>query len=87
MGPSVYVLATLTTLLCAFLLLRGHHRTRQRLLFWSGLCFIGLTISNAGVFVDLVLLPDVDLFLPRLVTAAVAMLLLLYGLISESGRA
>jgi hypothetical protein len=84
MAPAVYILGTLTTLLCAILLLRGYVRVRQKLLLWSGLCFIGLTLSNALVFIDLVLLPGDNLHIPRLATAAVAMLLLLYGLVWES---
>jgi hypothetical protein len=84
-APFVYLLGALTTLLCAILLLRGYARGRKRLLLWSGLCFAGLTVSNALVFVDLVLLPaTVNLYLLRLATAAAAMLLLLYGLIWES---
>ena len=85
MAPLVYLLGTLTTLLCAVLLLRGYARGRKRLLLWSGLCFVGLTVSNALLFVDLVVLPTgVNLYLARLSTAAAAMLLLLYGLIWES---
>jgi hypothetical protein len=45
---------------------------------------VGLTISNLLVFVDLVVFPDVDLYRFRLAAAAVAMLLILYGLIWES---
>jgi len=85
MGPAVYIVGVLTALLCAVLLLRGYVRSRARLLLWSGLCFSGLTLSNLLLFVDLVLWPaSVDLHLLRLATAAVSMLLLLYGLIWES---
>jgi hypothetical protein len=85
MGPIVYVLGTLTTLLCAVLLLRGYAQGRMKLLLWSGLCFVGLTVSNALLFIDLVLLPAAtDLYLLRLATAAAAMLLLIYGLVWES---
>jgi hypothetical protein len=84
MAAIVYVVGALTTLLCTVLLLRAYARVKQRLLLWSGLCFAGLTISNALVFVDLVLLPtQVDLYLARLATAAFAMALLLFGLIWE----
>jgi hypothetical protein len=86
MGPAVYVLGTLTTLICGVLLLRGYSRTRTRLLLWSGLCFLGLAISNALIFVDLVLIPEIDLYFWRLLTAAVAMMILLYGLIWEGER-
>lgn len=84
MGPAVYILSALTTAACAFLLLRGYLRVRQKLLLWSGLCFAGLTISHLMLFVDLVLLPNVDLYLWRLIPTAIAMLMLLYGLIWES---
>jgi len=81
MGPAVYIVGALTTCICALLLLRGFFHSRQRLLLWSGLCFVGLAISNSLIFVDLVLFPDVDLYRVWLATAAVAMILLLYGLI------
>jgi len=85
MAESVYILGTLTTLLCAVLLLRGYRHSKQRLLLWSGLCFCGLTLSNALLFIDLVLLPTTaDLYRLRLGIAAAAMLVLLYGLIWES---
>lgn len=85
MGPTVYILGTLTSLLCAILLLRRYFVSHMRLLLWSGLCFVGLTTSNALLIIDLVLLPSAaNLYLLRLATAAVAMLLLLYGLVWES---
>lgn len=83
MAGAVYILGTLVTALCAFLLLRAFARVGQRLLLWSGLCFLGLTVTNALVFVDLELLPSIDLYTWRLLVAAVAMLLLVYGLIRE----
>jgi Family of unknown function (DUF5985) len=85
MAQFVYLLGVLTCLLCAAMLLRGYLRGRRRLLLWSGLCFSGLTVSNALLFVDLVLLPTgTDLYLLRLSTAAGAMLLLVFGLVWES---
>jgi hypothetical protein len=87
MAPYVYILGTLTTLLCAVLLLRAYARVRLRLLLWSGLCFLGLTVSNVLVFVDLIMLPnEVSLYAWRLGTAAISILILLYGLIWESGE-
>jgi hypothetical protein len=83
MAGAVYILGTLVALCCAVLLLRGYARGRQKLLLWSGLCFFGLAISNFLVFVDLIIFPTRDLYVLRLATAAVAMLLLLYGLIWE----
>ena len=84
MAGAVYILGTLVALACAVLLLRGYVRGRQKLLLWSSFCFFGLAISNFLVFVDLIMLPtQIDLYPLRLATAAVAMLLLLYGLIWE----
>jgi hypothetical protein len=82
----VYILGTLVTLTCAVLLLRAWSRVRLRLLLWSAVCFTGLTIANALVFVDLVIVPDVDLYLWRLGVAAIAMAVLLFGLVWESDR-
>ena len=85
MASLVYILGALTTLLCAVLLFRGYLNSRRKLLLWSGLCFSGLTVSNALVFIDLVVFSTAaDLYLLRLATAAISMLILLYGLIWES---
>ena len=83
MAPAVYILGTIVVIACGILLLRGYFHGRQKLLLWSSLCFFGLGVSNFLVFLDLVILPDVDLYLARLIAAAVAMLFLLYGLIWE----
>ena len=81
---AVYVLGALIALSCGVLLLRGYRRGRQKLLLWSGLCFLGLTLSNFLIFVDLILLPpSIDLYPLRLATDCIAMALLLYGLIWE----
>jgi Family of unknown function (DUF5985) len=82
-APAVYIFGFLVTLACGVLLFRAYAAVRKRLLLWSAVCFCGLAISNLLVFVDLVLLPTVDLYILRLITAAIAMLLLLYGLIWE----
>ena len=85
MASLVYLLGAIVTATCAILLLRGFARSRGRLLLWSGLCFVGLTLSNVLLFVDLGLLgPERSLYMWRLGTAAGAMLLLVYGLVFES---
>jgi hypothetical protein len=65
---------------------RAYITSRLRLLLWSAVCFVGLAISNLLVFVDLIVLPQVDLYIARLATAAIAMIILLYGLIWEGHR-
>ncbi len=83
MAITIYLLCTLTSLACACLLLGSYRRTRHRLLFWSGLCFVGMTVNNVLLTLDKLVLPDVNLLPYRLVTALVAVALLLYGLIYE----
>ena len=84
MAETVYLIGSLTSSLCAVLLLSRYRRSGTSLLLWSGLCFTGLALSNILRFVDLILLPQVDLYGYRLALAAVSMMLLLYGLIWES---
>jgi hypothetical protein len=86
MQLAVNVLGTIVAGLCAVLLLRAYASVRMRLLLWAGVCFTGLAASNALVVADLFLVPEVDLYRWRLAIAAVAMLILVYGLIFESDR-
>lgn len=83
MAAVIYTLCALTALLCAVLLLRGFQKTRGRLLLWSGLCFVGLTVSNVFLVLDRIVFAGVDLSTPRLAAALVGLLLLLFGLIWE----
>jgi hypothetical protein len=81
--PALYVLAILCSLTCATLLTRAYVQRRVRLLMWSAICFVGLTINNVALFIDLVLFPEVDLRLLRLVPALLGMSCLLYGFILD----
>jgi hypothetical protein len=83
MAITIYALCTLTSLACAWLLLGSYRRTGHRLLFWSGASFVAMTVNNVFLVLDKVVFPDVNLLLARQVTALVAVLLLLYGLIYE----
>lgn len=82
-GAIVYFLCFITSGLCAYLLMSGFSRRRDRLLLWSGLCFCLLALNNLLVFIDIVLLPDVDLTELRLATSLAAVAVLLYGFIWE----
>ncbi|HET7707367.1 MAG TPA: DUF5985 family protein [Thermoanaerobaculia bacterium] len=83
-GLIVYGLCVVTSALCAVLLLRGYARSRVPLLLWSGLCFIGLTLNNLLLFVDVQIAPMIDLSTWRTLPALVGVLLLLYGMIWET---
>jgi hypothetical protein len=84
MPELVYVLCALTSVLCAGLLLRSYRANKSRLLLWSTLCFIGLAINNIMLFVDIVLVPGIDLRWVRSGSALVALTLLTIGLVWES---
>ena len=83
-GTVVYALCALTSIVCALLLLRGYLRSRFRLLLWSGLCFVGLAINNILLFVDLRVLPQIDLSLLRTIPAVIGAAILAFGLIWEA---
>lgn len=79
----IYGLCGLTSLLSAVLLWRGYRASRYRLLMWSALCFTGLTLSNVALMMDKLFFPDIDLLPLRLGSGLVALLPLLYGLITD----
>jgi hypothetical protein len=80
----VYAMCALTSLLCAALLFRGFASSRSKLLFWSGLCFTGLLMSNVVLVFDKLVYTEIDLLPMRLWITLIALLLLLYGLLYES---
>ena len=80
----VYILCAATSALCAGLLFRGYRASGVRLLFWSGLCFVGLALNNVLLIVDVRLVPDIDLSTWRMLPALAGAALLLYSLIWES---
>jgi hypothetical protein len=81
MASAVYILCSLTSGLCAVLLLREFRRKKVRLLLWSGLSFAGFAISHALVFADAVLVPNTSLLTLRAGSACASIMLLLFGLI------
>jgi hypothetical protein len=81
----LFLLAALTSIGCTWLLLRAYARSRIRLLFWTGVCFIFLSVNNVLLFVDTIILPtQVDLRIYRLTAALVGIACLLYAFIWEA---
>jgi hypothetical protein len=80
MVTVVYALCALTSIACAVLLMRGYMATGVRLLLWGAICFTGLAINNVLLFVDLGLVPGVDLSVWRSLPALAGVLALVYGL-------
>lgn len=86
-GPAVvYGLCLLTSAACAALLVRSWSRSRQPLLMWSAVCFTLLAANNLLVVLDMVVLPGIDLSLPRQLTSLTAVGALIYGFIWEVDR-
>ncbi|MGA7451518.1 MAG: DUF5985 family protein [Rhodoplanes sp.] len=84
MSGTIYALCALTAALCAVLLLQSYARGKYRLLLWSGLCFVGLTIVNLLLVIDKLFVPQVDLSVWRSAVALLAMCVLLYGLVWDT---
>ena len=83
MAALIYSLCALLSLGIAVLLWAHYRRTRSRLLYWSALCFSGLTVNNALLVVDKLDLVAPDLSGMRQWTALVSLALLVYGLVWE----
>jgi hypothetical protein len=80
---AVYFLCFLGSGLCAYLLVSSFRRRREKLLWWSAICFCLLAGNNLLVFVDLILLPQIDLIFGRALTSLFAVAALLYGFVWE----
>ena len=84
MAQIVYILTALTSLLCALMLWRAYRASGVPLLFWSALCFLGFTVTNMLLIVDLVAVPQISLAAVRAAGSLVSVGLLLYGLIFKT---
>jgi hypothetical protein len=84
MAETVYMTCAIASLACAVLLLMSYRRARLKLILWTSLCFVAFAANNVFLFVDLVIVPRVDLTPLRLTLALLGATLLLYGLIAEA---
>ena len=82
----VYILCAITSVLCAFLLLKANRQARSGLLFWSGLFFSLLGISNILLYVDLIVIDYFDFAPVRTSITAIAHFLLVIGILSKPTR-
>jgi hypothetical protein len=83
-GTIVYGLCALTSIACAVLLARGYLASRARLLLWSALCFTGLALNNILLFIDLRIIPQLDLSVWRTIPAVIGIAVLIYGLVWDA---
>lgn len=82
----VYLVCTLTSLVCGLMLTRAYLRSRIPLLAWAAVCFYGFCLNNALVFLDIVVFKNYDLSPYRVIPAALGVAILCYGLIRENVR-
>jgi hypothetical protein len=79
----IYLLCAAASLTAAALLTRHYLTRRTPLLFWSSVAFAGLSVNNVLVYVDLAIVPAIDLALARAAIAMLSMVALVYGLTRE----
>jgi hypothetical protein len=84
MAEAVYALCALASVACAVLLLRSYFSRGSRLLLWSSLCFVLLALNNILLFVDRVMVPEMDMAIVRSLVASAGLLVLLVGLVWEA---
>jgi hypothetical protein len=75
-------LAVLTCAACTVLLFRAYGRNRRRLLLWSSICFVFLTLNNVILFLDLVVLEQ-DLRPWRHAAALLGLVFMMFGVLTE----
>lgn len=84
MAWLIYTLCAVAAAVCSGLLFLSFRRTGYRLLFWSALCFAGLTLNNLLLVLDKLVFPDSDLSVVRSAVALIAMSILLYGFVWDT---
>lgn len=83
LAPTIYTLCLISSVVCAWLLIRSYVRNRTRLLLWSAICFFLLAVNNLFVVIDLLLVQSIDFGLFRQFCTLSAISVLLYGFIWE----
>lgn len=84
MPGLIYLLCALTSFLCAVLLLNGFRNNSVRLLLWSGICFLAMTLDNVILFMDRIVFPAVDFSMVRTMPGLIGLIVLLYGLVWDA---
>jgi hypothetical protein len=85
-AETIYLLCAAASLVAAGLLLRQYIWTRSPMLLWSVVGFLGLAANNVLVYIDLVVVPSIDLSVARSSCAVAGLFALLYGLVWEADK-
>lgn len=79
----IYGLCLAASASCAALLGRAYVRSRTRLLLWTAISFCFFALTNFVLVIDMLVLPDADLWVWRQVTTGAGLGVLLFGFIWE----
>lgn len=85
MAGAVFALCAVTSGACLALLVRAYRRNGGRLVFWSAVCFAGLTLNNLLLAANRLFFPSAHLSW-RALPAAIGLVALAYGLTAEELR-
>ena len=83
MAEAVYILCALTSGASAGLLIVKYRKRRIPLLLWTAICFSAFALNNVLLFIDLIIVPDIDLVTLRTSVMLAGFLALLYGMVWE----
>jgi hypothetical protein len=79
----IYGLCLLASMACAALLGRAYLRSRTRLLLWTAVSFCFFGLNNLFLVLDMLVLPDVDLWAWRQAAAGAGLGVLIFGFVWE----
>lgn len=85
MTEIIFGLCAVMSILCATMLFRGYRREGSHILLWSTLSFGVLALTNTILFVDVVVIPEVEFHGPiwRNLLTAISASLLVFGFVWE----
>jgi hypothetical protein len=86
MAIFVYALCALTSLLCFVMLFRQYRHASSRLALHSSIAFLCFAIANVFLFVDLIVLPEIDLRIWRNLFSLAGAIILLLALTNHRER-
>lgn len=86
MSMFVYALCAITSFVCFFLLLRHYRHARSTLALRSSIAFLCFAVANTLLFIDLIVLPDINLTVLRNLVNLAGAAVLLVAVTSDRGR-
>jgi hypothetical protein len=79
----IYGLCLVASASCAGLLGRAYVRTRTRLLLWTAVSFCFFALNNLFLVIDMLVLPEWDLWVWRQAAAGAGLGVLVFGFVWE----